>query len=86
MAIKEVHLFTTCLVGQVYPEIGAAVARLLRRDWLVPDLIAREQVRCQHLPAQLVLISGSSKTADIDQTLVVGTHGLKRFIVIIYGS
>jgi L-lactate dehydrogenase complex protein LldE len=34
MAFKEVYLFTTCLVDQVYPEIGAAVVRLLRKAGL----------------------------------------------------
>lgn len=28
---KNVYLFTTCLVDQVFPEVGAAVVRLLRR-------------------------------------------------------
>lgn len=36
-------------------------------------------------PANLVLISGPSKTADIEQTLAIGVHGPKRFIVILYG-
>lgn len=35
-------------------------------------------------PANLVLISGPSKTADIEQTLAIGVHGPKRLIVILY--
>lgn len=36
-------------------------------------------------PANLVLVSGPSKTADIEQTLAIGVHGPKRLIVILYG-
>jgi L-lactate dehydrogenase complex protein LldG len=35
-------------------------------------------------PANVTLISGPSKTADIEQTLAIGVHGPKRFIVILY--
>jgi L-lactate dehydrogenase complex protein LldG len=59
---------------------------LLDQALLVPDLITWEQLRPKRLPAQLVLVSGPSKTADIEQTLVVGAHGPKRMVVILYGS
>ena len=36
------------------------------------------------MPASIVLVSGPSKTADIEQTMAVGVHGPKRFIVILY--
>lgn len=36
------------------------------------------------MPAGLTLISGPSKTADIEQTLTIGVHGPKRFIVLLY--
>ena len=59
---------------------------MLDRKLMVPDLITWEKIRPKTLPAQLVLISGPSKTADIEQTLVVGAHGPKRFVVIVYGG
>ncbi|MEZ4641193.1 MAG: lactate utilization protein [Chloroflexota bacterium] len=36
------------------------------------------------LPAAMTFISGPSKTADIEQTMAIGVHGPKRFIVILY--
>ena len=38
----------------------------------------------QPLPSAWVFVSGPSKSADIEQTLTVGVHGPKRFIVILY--
>jgi L-lactate dehydrogenase complex protein LldG len=59
---------------------------LLSEKVLVPDLISWEDLRPKRIPSQLVFISGPSKTADIEQTLVVGAHGPKRLIVIVYGE
>ena len=36
------------------------------------------------MPAGLTLVSGASKTADIEQTLTIGVHGPKRLIVLLY--
>jgi len=36
------------------------------------------------MPAATTLISGPSKTADIEQTTAIGVHGPKRFIVVLY--
>jgi len=35
------------------------------------------------LPASLTLVSGPSKSADIEQTMAVGVHGPKRLVVIL---
>ena len=37
-------------------------------------------------PANTVLISGPSKTADIEQTMAVGMHGPRQLVVIIYSG
>ncbi len=36
------------------------------------------------MPANVTLVSGPSKSADIEQTLTVGVHGPKRFIALLY--
>ncbi len=53
---------------------------------LYADIFAWTAARKGALPASLTLISGPSKTADIEQTLAVGVHGPKRMIVIVYGA
>ncbi|MEN8243063.1 MAG: lactate utilization protein [Chloroflexota bacterium] len=83
--------------GSVVIHAGAGLSRqvsllpdvhfvLLPAALLVPDLITWESVRPSQMPSQVLIISGPSKTADIEQTLVVGAHGPKRFEVILYGQ
>ncbi len=50
---------------------------------LTPDLFTWAAARRGPLPANLILVSGPSKTADIEQTLAVGVHGPGRFIVLL---
>jgi len=48
---------------------------IVRADQIVPDLIDWAAAHSGELPANEALISGPSKTADIELTLVTGVHG-----------
>lgn len=63
------------------PPVHVAV---LTTDQLTTDLFTwAETKRPTEMPANLVFISGPSKTADIEQTLAIGVHGPKRFVVVL---
>jgi L-lactate utilization protein LutC len=51
---------------------------------LTTDLFTWTTARQGSLPSAVTLISGPSKTADIEQTMAIGVHGPKRFIVVLY--
>ncbi len=51
---------------------------------LTTDLFTWTASRGGAIPSALTLISGPSKTADIEQTMAIGVHGPKRLIVILY--
>jgi L-lactate dehydrogenase complex protein LldG len=50
---------------------------------LTPDLFTWLATRSAP-PASITLISGPSKTADIEQVMAIGVHGPKRLVVILY--
>jgi L-lactate dehydrogenase complex protein LldG len=58
---------------------------LARRDQLVPDLPAAfARLRQRHggrWPSAVTMITGPSRTADIEKILVMGAHGPKRLVV-----
>lgn len=58
---------------------------LVRADAIVDNLagLIRERGWAQSMPTNAVLISGPSKTADIEQTLAYGVHGPKELIVLV---
>lgn len=58
---------------------------LLRADALHDTFLQamREQGWAQAMPTNVLLVSGPSKTADIEQTLAYGVHGPKRLIVLV---
>jgi len=51
---------------------------------LTTDIFTWTAARPEKLPAAVTLISGPSKTADIEQTMAIGVHGPKRFIAVLY--
>ena len=57
-------------VSQVVPDIGHGLAYL-------------RQLYPQGLPSMLSLVTGPSRTADIEKTLVLGAHGPKELIVLL---
>ena len=58
---------------------------LLRTDALYDTFLQamREQGWAQAMPTNVLLVSGPSKTADIEQTLAYGVHGPKRLVVLV---
>lgn len=74
---------STCSAGgralSVLPPVHLVVAR---REQLVPDLAAAFALLRQRYggrwPSSLSLITGPSRTADIEKILVMGAHGPKR--------
>lgn len=57
---------------------------LVSTSCLVPDIFTWTAARSGKMPANVTLISGPSKTADIEFTLTIGVHGPKRLIVVLY--
>lgn len=66
----------------VYPEIHLVVAHASQ---VVTDIRpALEQVQARYgrrLPSMLSLVTGPSRTADIEKTLVLGAHGPRQLVV-----
>jgi L-lactate utilization protein LutC len=59
-------------------------AVLLPHAALTPDIFTWTAARGEEWPSSLTLVSGPSKTADIEQTMAVGVHGPKRFIALFF--
>jgi L-lactate dehydrogenase complex protein LldG len=55
-------------VGQLLPDIKDALAYMRKKYG-------------QRLPSMMSLITGPSRTADIEKTLVMGAHGPKELIL-----
>jgi L-lactate dehydrogenase complex protein LldG len=47
----------------------------LREDRIVPDLEGLFALLGSDMPSAVAIVTGPSRTADIEQTLVVGVHG-----------
>jgi L-lactate dehydrogenase complex protein LldG len=68
-------------LATLLPPIHVAVVPTSK---LTADLFTWTAARKGPLSANTVIISGPSKTADIEQVLAIGVHGPKRFIVVLY--
>jgi len=62
------------------PEVHVA---LLREDALVADLAALFRAVGGALPSALAIVTGPSRSADIEQRLVVGVHGPREVHVVL---
>ena len=51
---------------------------------LMPDIFTWTAQRSEKMPTNVTLISGPSKSADIEMTLTLGVHGPKRLIAVLY--
>jgi L-lactate dehydrogenase complex protein LldG len=65
------------------PEISVVVVRKSR---LLPTLMDAllELEQQEKLPTAFVFVTGPSRTADIEKTVVIPAHGPKRLIVVLY--
>jgi L-lactate dehydrogenase complex protein LldG len=61
---------------------------LARRDQLVSDLTAAfqrvEALHGQNWPSMISLVTGPSRTGDIERILVLGAHGPKKLTVLMW--
>jgi len=68
----------------VYPSVHLVLARKEQLVQSIEEGFERIEKRYDHRPSQISLISGPSRTADIEKTLVMGAHGPRELIVLIY--
>lgn len=69
----------------VYPPIHIIIARKSQLvDYLDAAYSNIQQKYSNKLPSQITLITGPSRTADIEKTLVLGAHGPRELKVYIY--
>src|SRR6476659_7506433 len=67
------------------PETHIAIVRI---DQILPameDAFARVRAECGALPRAINLVSGPSRTGDIEQTIVLGAHGPRRMHIVLVG-
>jgi L-lactate utilization protein LutC len=53
---------------------------------LTPDIYTWTAGRRGTLPSSVTIVTGPSKTADIEFTLTLGAHGPKRLVALVYGE
>lgn len=65
----------------VYPNIHIVISSSKNLVYDIKDAIEKLQGEGETLPSQITLITGPSRTADIEKTLVLGAHGPKELYV-----
>ena len=66
----------------VFPPVHIVIAKASQLVEFVEDALVLVQQKYETtLPAVISIITGPSRTADIEKTLVLGAHGPKEFIV-----
>ncbi len=73
----------TCCPERLLPFIAGKLILLVGEETIVPDMHAAYAIIDEKLQGFGVFISGPSKTADIEQSLVYGAHGAISLDVII---
>lgn len=69
----------------VYPPVHVVIAKKNQLvDYLEAAYLNMQEKYGQKLPSQITLITGPSRTADIEKTLVMGAHGPRELHVFIY--
>jgi L-lactate dehydrogenase complex protein LldG len=64
------------------PPVHIAVLRASRLYASLPAAVAALQPQSR-MPSNLLLVSGPSKTADIQQVLAYGAHGPKELVIVL---
>jgi L-lactate dehydrogenase complex protein LldG len=85
----SIFVTTRSAGGRALSVLPPAHLVVARRDQLVPDLEAAFALMRKrydrHWPSLICLISGPSRTGDIEKILVMGAHGPKRLAVYLAG-
>ena len=69
--------------ASLLPETHVAVVRAARIVAHMEDAFALARETFGQLPRAINFVSGPSRTADIDQTIVLGAHGPSRVHIIL---
>jgi L-lactate dehydrogenase complex protein LldG len=88
LAVAEngaVLLGATTLPERALAWLAEEVLVLVSEGALVPDLVTAQGRLPVPPPHYLTWVAGPSKTADIEQALVIGAHGPRRLAVLPYG-
>ncbi|MDK2842986.1 MAG: L-lactate dehydrogenase complex protein LldG [Anaerophaga sp.] len=67
----------------VFPPVHVVLAHSDQVVESIKDGFKKIEEKYDHLPSQISLISGPSRTADIEKTLVMGAHGPRELIVLV---